>query len=78
MFYCQHFCFHLQPNSPLRMPACNKGNVIRGEFGSTFRRIVCQETGIRRWARGNSMRSRRRSARRDKGAGLVLEFGEKQ
>jgi hypothetical protein len=23
------------------MPAYNKGNVIRGGFGSTFRRIVC-------------------------------------
>ena len=73
-----HFRFHLEPKAPLHMPAYNKGNVIRGGFGSTFRRIVCQETGIRRWARGNSMRSRRRSARRDKGAGLVLEFSEKQ
>ena len=37
----QHFRFHLEPKASLRMPACNKGNVIRGGFGSTFRRIVC-------------------------------------
>jgi hypothetical protein len=37
----QHFRFHLEPKVPLRMPAYNKGNVIRGGFGSTFRRIVC-------------------------------------
>jgi hypothetical protein len=36
-----HFRFHLEPKSPLHMPAHNKGNVIRGGFGSTFRRIVC-------------------------------------
>lgn len=36
-----HFRFHLEPEAPLRMPAYNKGNVIRGGFGSTFRRIVC-------------------------------------
>ena len=36
-----HFRFHLEPKAPLRMPAYNKGNVIRGGFGSTFRRIVC-------------------------------------
>ena len=40
-FFLQNFRFHLQPNSPLHMPAYNKGNVIRGGFGSTFRRIVC-------------------------------------
>jgi hypothetical protein len=37
----QHFRFHLKPKAPLHMPAYNKGNVIRGGFGSTFRRIVC-------------------------------------
>ena len=36
-----HFRFHLEPQAPLHMPAYNKGNVIRGGFGSTFRRIVC-------------------------------------
>ena len=36
-----HLRFHLKPKAPLRMPAYNKGNVIRGGFGSTFRRIVC-------------------------------------
>jgi len=36
-----HFRFHLEPKAPLQMPAYNKGNVIRGGFGSTFRRIVC-------------------------------------
>ena len=35
------FRFHLQPKAPLHMPAYNKGNVIRGGFGSAFRRIVC-------------------------------------
>lgn len=44
-------------------PACNKGNVIRGGFESTFRlsacdaqagRIVCHATGIRQEATGNS------------------------
>src|SRR3990172_7128610 len=36
-----HFRFHLEPKAALHMPAYNKGNVIRGGFGSTFRRIVC-------------------------------------
>jgi hypothetical protein len=40
-FSFNHFRFHLEPRAPLRMPAYNKGNVIRGGFGSTFRRIVC-------------------------------------
>jgi len=40
-FAFHHFRFHLEPKAPLHMPACNKGNVIRGGFGSTFRRIVC-------------------------------------
>jgi hypothetical protein len=29
----QHFRFHLEPKVPLQLPACNKGNVIRGGFG---------------------------------------------
>ncbi|MBI4529803.1 MAG: CRISPR system precrRNA processing endoribonuclease RAMP protein Cas6 [Deltaproteobacteria bacterium] len=40
-FSLQHFRFHLEPKGALQMPAFNKGNVIRGGFGSTFRRIVC-------------------------------------
>lgn len=45
-FTLHHFRFHLDPKAPLYMPAYNKGNVIRGGFGSTFRRIVCH-TGCR-------------------------------
>lgn len=37
----QQFRFHLELKMPLHMPAYNKGNVIRGGFGSAFRRIVC-------------------------------------
>ena len=40
-FSLHHFRFHLEPKATLQMPAYNKGNVIRGGFGSTFRRIVC-------------------------------------
>jgi hypothetical protein len=40
-FTFHYFSFHLEPKAPLHMPAYNKGNVIRGGFGSTFRRIVC-------------------------------------
>jgi hypothetical protein len=40
-FSLQHLRFHLEPKAPLHMPRYNKGNVIRGGFGSTFRRIVC-------------------------------------
>ena len=40
-FFIQRFRFHLEPKAPLHLPAYNKGNVIRGGFGSTFRRIVC-------------------------------------
>ena len=40
-FSLGHFRFHVAPKAPLHMPAYNKGNVIRGGFGSTFRRIVC-------------------------------------
>ncbi|MGH7770884.1 MAG: hypothetical protein ACREQA_01445 [Candidatus Binatia bacterium] len=40
-FSLHHFRFHLEPKAPLQVPAYNKGNVIRGGFGSTFRRIVC-------------------------------------
>ncbi|HXG53732.1 MAG TPA: CRISPR system precrRNA processing endoribonuclease RAMP protein Cas6 [candidate division Zixibacteria bacterium] len=40
-FSLSHLRFHFEPKSTLIMPARNKGNVIRGGFGSTFRRIVC-------------------------------------
>ena len=40
-FSLQHFRFELDPKAALHMPAYNKGNVIRGGLGSTFRRIVC-------------------------------------
>ena len=36
-FSLHRFRFHLEPKAPLRMPAYNKGNVIRGGFGSAFR-----------------------------------------
>jgi hypothetical protein len=34
--FLQHFRFYLQLRAQLRMPAYNKGNVIRCGFGSTF------------------------------------------
>ncbi len=40
-FSLNYFRFHLEPKAPLHLPAYNKGNVIRGGFGNTFRRIVC-------------------------------------
>jgi hypothetical protein len=40
-FSFNHFRFHLESKTSLPMPAYNKGNVIRGGFGSAFRRIVC-------------------------------------
>jgi len=40
-FSLHQFRFHLEPKAPLHMPAYDKGNVIRGGFGSAFRRIVC-------------------------------------
>jgi hypothetical protein len=40
-FSLHRFRFHLEPKAPLHMPVYNKGNVIRGGFGSAFRRIVC-------------------------------------
>jgi hypothetical protein len=41
--FLQHYRFHLEPKAPSHMPAYNKGNVIRGGFGSTFQLIVCHE-----------------------------------
>ncbi len=40
-FSLQYLRFHLEPKATLHMPAYNKGNMIRGGFGNTFRRIVC-------------------------------------
>jgi hypothetical protein len=40
-FFLNHFRFHLEPKAPLRIPEYNTGDVIRGGFGTTFRRIVC-------------------------------------
>ncbi len=31
----------LKPQETLRLPAQNKGNTLRGAFGSSFRRLVC-------------------------------------
>ena len=31
----------LVPESTIAMPALNKGNVLRGAFGSSLRRLVC-------------------------------------
>lgn len=36
-----HLRFHLQPEQPLQLPAHNKGNSLRGGFGSAFRKLVC-------------------------------------
>ena len=49
-FLFHYFSFQFEAKAPLLMPAYNKGNVIRGGFGSAFRRIVCD--GDRREARG--------------------------
>ena len=35
-FYFHQFRFHLEPEAPLRMPAHNKGNVIRGGLEARF------------------------------------------
>ncbi|MBI3786302.1 MAG: CRISPR system precrRNA processing endoribonuclease RAMP protein Cas6 [Deltaproteobacteria bacterium] len=36
-----HLRLHLQPEQPLQLPANNKGNSLRGGFGSAFRKLVC-------------------------------------
>jgi hypothetical protein len=48
-FLFQRFRFHLEPNVPLHMPAYNKGNVIRGGFGSAFPRIENSNLLSRIW-----------------------------
>lgn len=36
-----HLRLQLVPEEPLQLPACNKGNAIRGGFGNAFRKLVC-------------------------------------
>jgi len=45
-FYFHQFRFHLEPKAPLHMPAYNKGNVICGGFGSTFRLSADRQDGL--------------------------------
>jgi len=40
-FKLAHYKFALIPQSTIRMPAFNKGNVLRGAFGSSLRKLVC-------------------------------------
>src|SRR5205814_620486 len=35
------FRFRLVPEQPLEVPAINKGNMLRGGFGHTFRKLCC-------------------------------------
>ncbi len=39
--YFSIFRFGLKPLEPLRLPAHNKGNVLRGAFGTMLRRLCC-------------------------------------
>ena len=60
-FSFQDSRFHMEPKAPLHMPAYNKGNVIRGGFGNTFRRIVGHgnhKDRVRDRARGRKPRSK--------------------
>ena len=41
MLSVSHLRLHLLPDSELQLPAYNKGNSLRGGFGSAFRRLVC-------------------------------------
>jgi hypothetical protein len=45
-FILQYFRVHLEPKVPLHMPAYNKGNVMRGGFGSTFRLSADRQGGL--------------------------------
>lgn len=38
-FFATISVFHWNPGGTLRLPAYSKGNLIRGGFGSTFRRV---------------------------------------
>jgi hypothetical protein len=40
-FLLSHYRFTLIPKTILRMPGFSKGNVLRGAFGSSLKRIVC-------------------------------------
>ncbi|MEW6214432.1 MAG: CRISPR system precrRNA processing endoribonuclease RAMP protein Cas6 [Nitrospirota bacterium] len=40
-FKLAHYRFTLVPEKILKMPAFNKGNVLRGAFGSSLKRLVC-------------------------------------
>ena len=40
-FVLARYRLHLVPQEPLELPALNKGNTIRGGFGTVFRRLVC-------------------------------------
>ncbi|MEW6001215.1 MAG: CRISPR system precrRNA processing endoribonuclease RAMP protein Cas6 [Nitrospirota bacterium] len=40
-FELAHYRFTLLPEKILKMPAFNKGNILRGAFGSSLRRLVC-------------------------------------
>jgi len=84
----QHLRFHLEPKAPLHMPAYNKGNVIRGGFGSTFRlSAVAAQAGLsacdaqagRIVCRGNlqsRVRDRVRGRENEGGAGgMRADFG---
>jgi hypothetical protein len=55
----QRFRFHLEPKTPLHLPAYNKGNVIRGGFGGAFRRIVCHAACRRIASSAACVRTRR-------------------
>ncbi len=41
MLLLSHLRLHLVPEQLLRLPAHNKGNSLRGGFGSAFRKLVC-------------------------------------
>jgi len=40
-FRLAHFRFRLLPKEPLFLPSHNKGNTLRGAFGSVFKRLTC-------------------------------------
>jgi len=45
-FRFNHYRFHFSPLENLRMPKYNKGNTIRGGFGTILRRIACVHQNI--------------------------------
>lgn len=46
-FKLAHYRFTLVPNNTIQMPAINKGNVLRGAFGSSLKRLVCADKDSR-------------------------------